>query len=146
MKRSVKVQLMVMFTGLLVCLVAAFLVLNIKFLEPYYINDKENQFVEMYEQFNKALEKNSLEDGDTYSELIHLAEKNNSSFLIVEASTGTIYTNVHNKEMLSNQLLGYFINRTQEEQKNLITRDNYEINQSKDPVSKTDYIEMWEIR
>lgn len=143
MKRSVKVQLMVMFTGLLVCLVAAFLVLNIKFLEPYYINDKENQFVEMYEQFNKALEKNSLEDGDTYSELIHLAEKNNSSFLIVEASTGTIYTNVHNKEMLSNQLLGYFINRTQEEQKNLITRDNYEINQSKDPVSKTDYIEMW---
>ena len=45
--------------------------------------------------------------------------------------------------MLSNQLLGYFINRAHEDKKNLITRDNYEINQSKDPMSKTDYIEMW---
>lgn len=143
MKHSVKSQLMVMFTGLLGCLVVAFLILNIRFLEPYYINDKENQFVEMYEQFNNAMKKDSLDDDDTYDELLHLAEKNNISFLIVESNSGTIFTNVHNKDMLSNQLLGYFINRSHEDKKNLITRDNYEINQSKDPVSKTDYIEMW---
>ena len=143
MKHSVKVQLMVMFTGLLGCLVVVFLILNIRFLEPYYINDKENQFVDMYERFNDAVTKNSIDDEDTYDELLHLAEKNNISFLIVEANSGTILTNVHNKDMLSNQLLGYFINRSPEEQKNLITRDNYEINQSKDPANKTDYIEMW---
>ena len=134
---------MVMFTGLLGCLGVAFLILNIRFLEPYYINDKENQFVEMYEQFNNAMKKDSLDDDDTYDELLHLAEKNNISFLIVESNSGTIFTNVHNKDMLSNQLLGYFINRAHEDKKNLITRDNYEINQSNDPVSKTDYIEMW---
>ena len=62
MKHSVKAQLMVMFTGLLGCLVVAFLILNIRFLEPYYINDKENQFVEMYEQFNDAMKKDSIYD------------------------------------------------------------------------------------
>ena len=143
MKHSIKRQMMAIFTGLLTCLVVAIVIINIKFLEPYYINAKESRFVDMYETLDEIMKKGSLEEEDTFDELLHMAEKNNTSFLILESGSGRVLTNVHDKDLLSNQLLGYFINQTQEERNILIETENYQINQSRDPMNKTEYIEMW---
>lgn len=106
---KVKTQLMIVFSGLLALLVLAFLFLNINFLKSYYLRDKEGQFQEMYEALNKATTNGQLEDEDTYMELVHLAEKYNLSFLVTDASSGIFYTNVHDKDSLSNQMLRHYI-------------------------------------
>ncbi len=106
---KVKTQLMIVFSGLLFMLIASFLLLNINFLKSYYLRDKEKQFQEMYEALNEATASGNLADEDTYMELVHLAEKYNLSFLITDASSGIFYTNVHDKDSLSNQMLRYYI-------------------------------------
>ena len=132
-----------MFTGLLACLVVTIVIINGKFLEPYYINAKETRFVDMYETLDEIMTEGSLEEEDAFDGLLHLAEKNNTSFLILEAGSGLVMTNVHDKDMLSNQLLGYFINQAQEDRNILVETEDYQINQSRDPISKVEYIEMW---
>ena len=106
---KVKTQLMIVFSGLLFMLIASFLLLNINFLKSYYLRDKEKQFQEMYEALNQATVDGDLADEDTYMELVHLAEKYNLSFLVSDASSGIFYTNVHDKDSLSNQMLRYYI-------------------------------------
>ena len=101
MKHSIKRQMITVFLGLLTFLVLALLVINVKFLEPYYIRNKETQFINMYEKLNEARENGTLDNEEVSSNLVHLAEKNNISFL-VEDERGAVYTNVHDKNLLKN--------------------------------------------
>ena len=55
MKYSIKKQMIAIFIGLLVCMVAVLLFINMTFLEPYYIHNKESSFQEMYEELITCL-------------------------------------------------------------------------------------------
>lgn len=143
MKHSIKRQMIAVFIGLLVCLVLALFIINIKFLEPYYISNKEESFIDMYEILNQSVNAGTLDDDEVLGDLAHLAERNSISFLILEEQSGQVYTNVHDKEMLKNQLIGYFLNQAQKGSKVLESTENYQINQSFDPWNETDYVEMW---
>ena len=142
MRRSVKRQMITVFLGLLVSLIAVLFIINVRFLEPYYIGNKKTQFIEMYHMLNQAVEKGSLDNTDKSGELIFLAEKSNISFL-VQDSSGVFYTNVHDQEQLKNQLLGYRLNQAQKTGKVLESTDHYQITQSWSPWNQTDYVEMW---
>lgn len=130
------------FLGLLVSLVAALFVINVRFLEPYYIGNKKTQFIGMYDVLNRAVVDGTLGNTELSGELIYLAEKNNISFL-VQGNSGVFYTNVHDQEQLKNQLMGYRLNQAQKTGKVLESTDNYQITQSWNPWNRTDYIEMW---
>ena len=56
MKYSIKKQMIAIFIGLLVCMVAVLLFINMTFLEPYYIHNKESSFQEMYEELGQVVE------------------------------------------------------------------------------------------
>ncbi len=142
MKHSIKRQMITVFLGLLVFLVAALFVINLRFLEPYYIGNKKIQFIGMYEALNRAVMDGTLGNADLSGELIYLAEKNNISFL-VQGEEGVFYTNVHDQEQLRNQLMGYRLNQAQKTGKVLESTEYYQINQSWNPWNQTDYIEMW---
>lgn len=142
MRRSVKRQMITVFLGLLMSLIAALFIINVRFLEPYYIGNKKTQFIEMYHMLNQAVENGSLDNTDQSGELIFLAEKSNISFL-VQDSSGVFYTNVHDQEQLKNQLLGYRLNQAQKTGKVLESTEHYQITQSWSPWNQTDYVEMW---
>ena len=55
MKHSIRRQMMGLFIGLLICMLIALLAVNIWFLEPYYIQDKEEKFVAMYTSLKEAV-------------------------------------------------------------------------------------------
>lgn len=142
MRHSVKRQMITVFLGLLVFLVAALFIINVRFLEPYYIGNKKTQFIEIYDVLNQAVANGSLENTDKSGELIFLAEKSNISFLVQDGS-GVFYTNVHDQEQLKNQLLGYRLNQAQKTGKVLESTEHYQITQSWSPWNQTDYVEMW---
>ena len=146
MKRSIKRQMIVLFTGLIVCVFVVLFVVNLKFLGPYYIQNKETEFVEMYEKLDDALLNGTIKQTDTMTGLQNLAEKHNISFLILEGISGEdidVITNVRDMNLLKNQLMGYLLNQTQKTGKVLESTENYQIYQAKDPWMQTDYIEMW---
>ena len=63
MKHSIKRQMIAVFLGLLLTFVAALFIINIYFLEPYYIGNKKTQFIEMYEKLNQAIRDGMLRNG-----------------------------------------------------------------------------------
>lgn len=131
------------FIGLLACMVVALLVINMTFLEPYYIQNKEKSFREMYETLNQVAQDQSYSDEEVSSDVAKQAERNNLSFLIIDETTGNKYTNVYNQEMLFNQLLGCVINQSQQNAEILESTDAYQMLQSRDPWNETEYLVMW---
>ena len=102
------------FVGLLICLVVTLMFINGKFLEPYYISKKESRFIELYEKLNDVSNEDKWDSARKNSSLIHFAEKNNVSYLVIEKDND-VHTNVHDKNMLKNQMMGYFLNQAQKE-------------------------------
>lgn len=143
MKHSIKRQMIVVFVGLTVSILLALLAINVNFLEPYYISNKETEFVRLYEELKSAVENNAIQDEETAGHLRYLSEKNNMSFLVSDSENQKVFTNVNDMEQLKSQLMGYLLNQSQKKSKILESNDDYQIAQSKDPWNQTDYIEMW---
>lgn len=143
MKHSIKQQMTVVFIGLIVCFLLVILVINARFLEPYYISNKQTEFILIYEKLREAIEGDLIEDEEVINTLQRLAEKNNISFLVIDNQNSRVITNVHDMNMLENQLKGYLLNQAQKESKLLEVTEAYQIAQSRDKWNKTEYIEMW---
>lgn len=143
MKHSIKRQMTAVFIGMIVFFLLTFFAINLNFLEPYYISNKETQFIRMYGELRAAVEGDLLEDETMSSFLYRTAEKNNISFLVVDDMRGRVVTNVHDMGLLRNQLMGYLLNQTQKDSKMLRVTEDYQLTQSKDPWNKIEYIEMW---
>ncbi len=143
MRHSIKSQMIVIFVGLIGCVLLALLVINMNFLEPYYISNKKTEFVNMYISLRDAMESGTIEQQDKAEELWHMAEKNNMSYLIVDEANVRMLTNVHDMDMLEKQLAGYLLNQAQKQSRILASTEEYQINRSKSPWNKEEYIEMW---
>ncbi len=143
MKHSIKRQMTAVFIGLLVSLLLILLIINVRFLEPYYISNKETAFVQLYGELKLAIEQDTVEYQEVSELLRGLAEKSNISFLVIDERNGRVVTNVHDMEMLKKQLNGYLLDQAQKESRLLISTDKYQLVQSKDRWNKTEYIEMW---
>lgn len=143
MKHSIKRQMIAVFVGVIVCLLLVLLVINIRFLEPYYISNKEAEFIHVYEELKTAVEEDTISDDEVSDMLYKLSEKNNISFLVIDMEKDRVVTNVHDMNILKNQLTGYLLNQTQKTSKILESTDDYQLAQSKDPWNQTEYIEMW---
>lgn len=142
MKHSIKKQMIGVFIGLMTSLILVLLIINVCFLEPYYIRDKRLQFINMYQNLESMVDDGGFQDENTAVKLVRLAEKNNISF-VVEDVNGKRYSNVYDFDMLMNQLTGYLLNQAQKDAEVLERTERYQINQSWDPWNKTDYIDMW---
>lgn len=131
------------FAGMVICLLAILLVVNVKFLEPYYIRDKEMQFIHVYEELQNAVKKGTISNDEVQDELHVLCEKNNISYIVLDMDNEKLITNVHDTNMLKQQLSGYLLNQAQKGGKVLDSTDNYQLMRSQDPWNQSEYIEMW---
>lgn len=131
------------FAGMVICLLAILLVVNVKFLEPYYIRDKEMQFIHVYEELQNAVKKGTISNDEVQDELHVLCEKSNISYIVLDVDNEKLITNVHDTNMLKQQLAGYLLNQAQKGGKVLDSTDNYQLMRSQDPWNQSEYIEMW---
>ena len=135
--------MIIIFIGLISCVLLAFFIINMNFLEPYYISNKKTEFVKMYDTLNEAMKKGTISTRKQAEELWHIAEKNNLSYLIVDEMNSQVFTNVHDMDMLERQLAGYLLNQAQKDSKILDSTDEYQLTRSRNPWNKEEYIEMW---
>lgn len=97
-KHSIKRQMIAVFAGMVICLLAILLVVNVKFLEPYYIRDKEMQFIHVYEELQNAVKKGTISNDEVQDELHVLCEKSNISYIVLDMDNEKLITNVHRYE------------------------------------------------
>ena len=133
MKYSIKSQMIAIFVGLTGCLLFALLFINMNFLEPYYVSQKEDAFIKMYARLKGAMESGSIETQEELEEIWQIAENNNLSYLIVDETYSRMFTNVNDMDMLKRQLAGYMLNQAQKTGKVLESTEEYEIARSRNP-------------
>lgn len=143
MRYSIKSQMIAIFVGLTGCLLFALLFINMNFLEPYYVSQKEDAFIKMYARLKDAMESGSIETQEELEEIWQIAENNNLSYLIVDETYSRMFTNVNDMDMLKRQLAGYMLNQAQKTGKVMESTEEYEIARSRNPWNKEEYIEMW---
>ena len=141
MFRSIKQQMMVAFSGIVILMMVLFLVINGGFLERYYISTKQADFVRFYELLEKGVKDGTLEDETPEGDLGKKAEKSNIAILVVNQDYDPIYLNARDMQVMVNQLFGYLYNKNNQDV--LKKEDNYVISKSTDIRSDTEYIEMW---
>ncbi len=143
MKYSIRRQMIFMFAGLMACIILALFVINMNFLESYYISNKTTEFVRMYDELKIAFEENPYDDETALDQLSSFSETNNMTFLYYDQDKEEIYSNARNSEILQQQMMGYLLDQAQKQGEVLKTTDHYQISQTQDPRSNISYIEMW---
>ena len=153
MKKSLKRQMIVVFVGLILFVLAIVFAVNSSFLEKYYIANKQTELTSMYNSIEEALHNENVSTDDVQSELIQLSEKANISAMVVATSelasiddgkvVPAFMTAREDNGKLLMQLLGYIYGKNQVQTEILEATDTYEIQETTDLNSKVKYIEMW---
>ncbi|XCP86282.1 HAMP domain-containing sensor histidine kinase [Roseburia hominis] len=141
MKYSIKKQMMLVFAGLVVVIMLVLSILNVGFLERFYVGKRQAEFTKVYALMKVGVESGTILEERADGEMGVLVEKNNISILVMDEEYKPLYMNNRDWEILANQLMGYLFNKNQAQI--LEVENNYSINISVDPQSNTEYIEMW---
>lgn len=89
------------------------------------------------------MKKGTISNDEVQDELHVLCEKSNISYIVLDMDDEKLITNVHDTNMLKQQLAGYLLNQAQKGGKVLDSTDNYQLMRSQDPWNQSEYIEMW---
>ena len=141
MVRSIKRQILALFSGIVIFMIVIFIIINGGFLERYYVSTKQTEFIKVYELLEDGMERGTLSSETATGELSRRAEKSNIAVIVLNRQYEPLYMNARDTQMLVNQLMGYLYNKNNQEI--LETTDEYVISKSMDPRNNTEYIEMW---
>lgn len=146
MRKTIKRQIVVGFIGLVLAILLVSLFINGQFLEKYYISDKQSGMIDMYEQLDAAVKRDSLTAEETIEKLNRLVEVKNITFVIIpknEANMITATPNRQKTEELFTQLMGYLFNQNETSGILLKKSSDYQIHSSQDVRNGEEYLEMW---
>lgn len=144
MKYSIKRQMMAVFIGLIVFMLLACFMINGRFLEQYYVMNKQSDLAEAYEEIGTAIADGTLGNDSVTSRLSQIAESGNLSFLVADEKGVPIMITTRDEDsFLLGQLLGYLYEKNASSKKVLEMSDNYEILKVEDGRNKREYIDMW---
>lgn len=146
MKYSIKRQMATVFIGIVVFILLAVFIMNSRFLEEYYVQNKMQVLTNIYTSLDKFLEGDAEIDAENLNKTLGpLVEKSNVSLIVTDA-TGSIRIKMRTdaeNESLKTRLVGYRFQINQKESKLLKAKDGYELRKAKDPRNKMEYLEMW---
>ena len=146
MKYSMKRQFAVIFCLLITGTILLCLFINNTFLEDYYLKNKQDALESAYQVINKASNEGNINSEQFDIELKKLCEKNNISFIIVDAKSQTLKTSTHDYQALSRQLMNNLFGGQQMTKSVVLEEgEKYEIKITTDERTKTEVVEMWGI-
>lgn len=145
MDRSIRKEMMIAFTGLILCMVLISAIANIFFLEKFYTSNKKEDLLYTKEQLEKLVRQDMLLDESTKVFLQRIIEKGNIAFLVLSESGEVIASTSTSQDLerLEFQLLSYQLDKITDRIEIIIENDEYIIAQASDLRNELEYIEMW---
>lgn len=145
MKHSLKRQMSVVFMGLIIFVLVLMFIINSSFLEQYYIVYKQDDLTSMYKVVNDAQIDGTIRQSTVIESMNRRCEQDNISAVVVASSNDSsevlFMTEREDNGQLADRLLGYLLGKN--DGKILQGTTTYEIRKARDPVTNTEYIEMW---
>ena len=147
-RHSLRRQMVITFVSALIILIALIVFVNTSFLEDYYIVNKRKDLTSLYTAMDINVSNGHLDNQDVQDKIDGQAEKKNISVMVINPD-GTIgYTTYADYESafhapLYFKLLSHIYDQDQDVGKILKETDTYQIYQTKDSLTKIEYLEMW---
>lgn len=143
MKYSIKRQLALTFIVLLSMMQIFFWLINVVFLEKYYITRKKDNLMEIYTMMNDWSNRDQFGTEEFDEEIQKICSAYSVSFIITDAASNTIKTSINDAEEFNRQLRDIIFERNDEEQVILQEKDNYTISHLMDQNGEAEYLAMW---
>lgn len=145
MNKSIRRQITTIFIGLILAIMLLSTFLNARFLERFYVYNKQERLIDIYEKIEHAMEDTASYEGMA-EELSGMTEAGNAMFIVVSRDNQKLLSSTSNQwqtEQMRSQLVGYLLNINQNKGTLLKESVDYQIRSTKDVGGAGDYIEMW---
>ena len=85
-KHSIKTRMIVLFSVVLIAALVTCWLMNIVFLERYYIRNKQKVLIEVFQMLDEASRQEEMETSEFLQRLNTICERNNISPFVMDAS------------------------------------------------------------
>lgn len=142
MKYSIHKQLTYIFVSLIIGTILLCFLINSTLLENYYITNKQDALIEVYEVINSAANA-GIFDTDAFDiEFQRICGKYNVNVVVLDENSIPVKASDNDPDILGRLLWDNMFGRDQEGTV-LEKNDQYSIERQEDKRTHTDYIEMW---
>lgn len=144
MKHSIRKQFAGIFIGMMAATVIFTWLVNSVFLDDYYLSQKQENLIQVYEALNSAAESGQMDSEVFYNvTLSNLCSRYNINGLVVDLQTQKLTAFGADEEQSKRQLWDNLLFLDQYSQQYMQETMNYKMMVVTDKISKTDYVNMW---
>lgn len=142
MKYSIQKQLTLIFVGLLLTTILACILTDNIFLEQYYIRNKQQSLIRVYEAINNAANADELQSDSFDIEFQRVCGKYNVNVIVLGEDAVILKASDHNPDILRRLLWDSLLGANGRSEVMAETED-YTIEMQEDARTHTEYIQMW---
>ena len=143
MKHSIRKQILMAFLIIMSGTILLCWFLNSRFLERYYIYNKQQVMLEAYELINKATQDGSIQSDDFETELQKISGVYNISVIVIAADSQLIQSAGSESDILVKTLLDRVFSQNSDNYKLLEENDHYIMEIARSTKSDLSFIQMW---
>ncbi len=143
-KHSIRYKMTIMFSAVLMAAFAICWLVNIFFLERYYVRNKQSVLTETYTQIDAASRQELLEEQEFNQNLATVCETNNISLLVMGRDGVLKIYNMKDYELMQRRLYTFLFDRLRSPNQGKLLEDNesYTVCMNQDPHTNVEYLEM----
>ncbi len=145
---SVRFQISALYIGMMVGTFVICLLINIFFMERFYIQNKREAIIEAYRSISMAIKSGDVASDEFTEEIGHICERYDIEMIVLDADSRTVVTASNNPELLSQILWENMINPSYGDtligDRTVIDyADDYTLQIDLDRGTGRQYLEMW---
>ena len=115
MRLSLKKELAIIFILLLAGTIITCWIVNVCFLEKFYLNGKEEKLIEAYGELKHQFDKGMVGTEECNKTMQHICNVNNMEFIISDAESNAIYTTTNDPEPMLKTLRDMIFGRSSQD-------------------------------
>ncbi len=147
---SVRFQISLIFIGMMVGTFVICLIINLFFMERFYIQNKREAIIKAYRSIAQAITSGNIESEEFEEEIRHICERYDIEMIVLDAESRTVVTASNNPELLAKLLWENMINPSGGDtivgDRTVIDfDDDYTLQIDLDRSTGRQYLEMWGI-
>ena len=148
--RSIRFEMSMAFLLIMIGTFALCLVINLLFMERFYVQNKREAIIEAYRSIATAINNGDITSDEFDIEITHICERYNIEMIVLDADSKTVKASANNAEMLTKILWENMLNPVNggyviENKTILDIGDDYTLQLEEDKSTGRQYLEMWGI-
>ena len=145
---SIRFEISVAFTLTMIGTFVLCLIINLLFMESFYVQNKREAIIEAYRSIDRAITNGDIKSEEFDLEISHICERYNIEMIVLDGDSKTVKASTSNVELLAKLLWENMISPTGgdyliENRTILDVGDNYTLQRDEDRSTGRKYLEMW---